>query len=45
VWLPGNIEMAFGLTTALGSLEARYQVEYRDYRLAEVTTKVRPPQQ
>jgi hypothetical protein len=44
VWLPGTIEMAFGLTTALGSLDARYNVEYHDYRLAEVTTKIRPPQ-
>jgi hypothetical protein len=44
VWLPGAIEMGFGLTTALGSLEARYQVDYHDYRLAEVTTKIRPPQ-
>jgi hypothetical protein len=44
VWLPGTIEMGFGLTTALGSLEARYQVDYHDYRLAEVTTKIRPPQ-
>jgi hypothetical protein len=44
VWLPGTIEMGFGLSTALGALRARYDVEYRDYRLAEVTTKVRPPQ-
>ena len=44
VWLPGTIEMSFGLTTALGSLQARYQVDYHDYRLAEVTTKIRPPQ-
>jgi hypothetical protein len=44
VWLPGTIEMAFGVSTALGSFSARYDVAYRDYRLAEVTTKIRPPQ-
>ena len=44
VWLPGAIEMGFGLTIALGSLDARYHVEYHDYRQAEVTTKIRPPQ-
>jgi hypothetical protein len=43
VWLPGNIEMRFGLSTALGALSARYDVTYRDYRLASVTTKIRPP--
>jgi hypothetical protein len=44
VWLPGTIEMGFGLSTALGSLDARYHVTYHDYRLAEVTSKIRPPQ-
>jgi hypothetical protein len=44
VWLPGRIEMAFGLTTALGSLRAEYDTTYRDYRVAEVTSKIRPPQ-
>jgi hypothetical protein len=44
VWLPATIEMGFGLSTALGSLQARYNVTYHDYRLAEVTSKIRPPQ-
>jgi hypothetical protein len=44
VWLPGNIDMSFGLSTALGALRAQYDVNYRDYRLAEVTSKIRPPQ-
>ena len=44
VWLPGNIEMRFGLSTALGALRAEYDVAYRDYRLASVTSKIRPPQ-
>ena len=42
VWLPGSIEMRFLLTTALGSIDARYDVAYRDYRLAEVTTRIKP---
>jgi hypothetical protein len=44
VWLPGTIEMTFGMSTALGALRAQYDVAYRDYRLAEVTTRIRPPQ-
>jgi hypothetical protein len=44
VWLPGNIEMAFAVSTALGSFSAKYDVTYRDYRLASVTSKIRPPQ-
>jgi hypothetical protein len=44
VWLPGTIEMGFGLSTAYGALQARYNVTYHDYRLAEVTSKIRPPQ-
>jgi hypothetical protein len=44
VWLPGTIDMSFGISTAMGALSAHYQVTYRDYRLASVTSKVRPPQ-
>jgi hypothetical protein len=44
VWLPGTIAMRFGLSTALGALRAEYDVAYRDYRLASVTSKIRPPQ-
>jgi hypothetical protein len=44
VWLPGTIAMRFGLYTALGALRAEYDVAYRDYRLASVTSKIRPPQ-
>lgn len=43
VWLPGIIEMGFGFSTALGAVGARYDVSYHDYRLAEVTTTIRPP--
>lgn len=43
VWLPGTIEMRFGLTTALGPLAARYDVRYHDYREAAVKSTIRPP--
>ena len=45
VWLPASIEMGFGMTVAVGSVDARYEIDYHDYRLAEVTSKikVKPP--
>lgn len=43
VWLPGGIQMRFALTTALGPLAAQYHVSYHGYRLAKVTSAVRPP--
>ena len=42
VWLPDAIEMRFGLVTALGRFGGRYEVRYHDYRLAEVTSTIRP---
>jgi hypothetical protein len=44
IWLPASIDMGFGVSTALGPLRARYDVTYDEYRLADVTTKIRPPQ-
>jgi hypothetical protein len=41
VWLPNTINMRFRMTMAIGSIDARYDVEYRDYRLAEVTTRIK----
>ena len=41
VWLPNTINMHFRMTTAIGSIDARYDVLYHDYRLAEVTTKIK----
>lgn len=42
VWLPASIDMQFGLTLAIGSVAARYDVAYTEYRLAEVTTRIKP---
>ena len=41
VWLPRAVAMRFDLATAMGGVNARYDVEYYDYRLATVTTRVR----
>jgi hypothetical protein len=42
IWLPAAIEMRFRLLLALGPVAARYDVAYVDYRLAEVTARVKP---
>jgi hypothetical protein len=42
VWLPDTIDMRFRFTTAAGTLEARYDVRYHDYRLADVKTRIIP---
>ncbi len=42
VWLPDTIEMRFGLAVAVGDVTARYEVRYHDYRLADVTSTIRP---
>lgn len=41
VWLPQSLGMRFGATLAIGTVTARYDVEYHDYQLATVTTRVR----
>ncbi len=41
VWLPNSIDMYFRLTMAIGSIDAKYEVEYADHRLAEVTTRIK----
>lgn len=41
VWLPRTIEVRGAVTLATGTVDARYSVEYREYRLADVNTRVR----
>jgi hypothetical protein len=41
VWLPATINMRLGAITALGAIGARYDVEYHNYRLASVTTRIK----
>ena len=40
IWLPRDIEMLFGATIAVGSFDVRYRVDYHDYRVPSVTSKV-----
>jgi hypothetical protein len=41
VWLPQTIDLQAATSTAAGAVDAHYRVEYHDYRLATVTTRVR----
>lgn len=41
VWLPDTIAMQFGMTLAIGAVTGQYAVHYRDYRLADVKTRIR----
>jgi hypothetical protein len=43
VWLPKDIVIQAGATTALGSMEARYTRRFSNYRKADVTSKIRVP--
>jgi len=40
VWLPRDLELGLDFTLAVGQVDLRYAVEYRDYRRADVTSKV-----
>jgi hypothetical protein len=41
VWLPRSLRIGFDVSTALGEINGRYAVDYYDYKLATVATKVR----
>ena len=43
VWLPRQMNVHAGVTLANGSFEAGYGRKFTDYRLAEVSTKIRVP--
>ncbi len=40
VWLPTNLDMNLALTVAFGQIDVRYSLEYHDYRVPEVTSKI-----
>ena len=42
VWLPASVGMRFAMTLAIGRVSARYDIAYRNYRLAEVNIRVVP---
>jgi hypothetical protein len=41
VWLPRSIEMQFEMMLAVGAVDARYRVEYSNYKEAAVTYKIK----
>jgi hypothetical protein len=41
VWLPRRIQFRAAITLATGTYPATFDIEYRDYRLADVTTKIK----
>jgi hypothetical protein len=41
VWLPRRIQFRAAVTLATGTYPAAFDVEYRDYRLADVKTKIK----
>jgi hypothetical protein len=43
VWLPNALEFQAAMSLAIGQFDARYGIEYHDYRRADVTTKVTIP--
>jgi len=42
VWLPDAIDMRVRMMTAAGGLDARYDIRYDGYRLADVKTRIVP---
>lgn len=43
VWLPAAIQIQGAMTLAVGQFDVRYGIDYHDYRVADVTTKVTIP--
>jgi len=41
VWLPKTLRIGFDLAFAVGNVQGRYASEYYDYRLANVTQRIR----
>ncbi|HEX3646728.1 MAG TPA: hypothetical protein VHT95_14030 [Vicinamibacterales bacterium] len=40
VWLPTSMAVNLAMTVAIGQLDVRYDLEYRDYRIPSVTSKI-----
>jgi hypothetical protein len=41
VWLPRSIRIGFDVSLAIGEVDGRYAADFYDYKLANVTTRVR----
>jgi len=40
VWLPTSLEIDLAMTLAIGQFDVRYGLDYHDYRVPSVTSKV-----
>ena len=40
VWLPTSLEVNLAMTMAFGQFDVRYSLDYHDYRVPNVTSKV-----
>jgi len=40
VWLPATLEMNLAMIAAVGQVDMHYNLEYHDYRVPNVTSKV-----
>jgi hypothetical protein len=45
VWLPKALDMTLSMTLAIGAFDARYGLDYHDYRKADVSVKIGIKQQ
>jgi hypothetical protein len=41
VWLPHGVEITAGVMIAVGQLDARYRLDYTDYKLAETSGRIK----
>jgi hypothetical protein len=41
VWLPKDVEMYFGAMVAVGSFNVRYHIDYKDYREAKTSGRIK----
>jgi hypothetical protein len=41
VWLPKDVEMYFGAMVAIGSFNVRYHIDYKDYREAKTSGRIK----
>jgi hypothetical protein len=41
VWLPKNVDMVFGAMIAIGSFDARYHLDFHDYKEATTTGRIK----
>jgi hypothetical protein len=45
VWLPRALEMVIGVTMATGQFDVRYALDYTDYRIPQVSSKLKVKEQ